>query len=267
MLALQTRVDGNGAETVGADTAGSIGTTLTAHASAHTKATSFTQLIASTSRTAYGLILHLRSFSAVRFSVDVAIGAASGEQVIIPDVVFSGDGSDAAVAFLPIPIPAGSRVSARIQASSGGSTMRLAATLLWTPDARALRRAIAYGFDAANTRGTLLTAPGATHTKAAAYTQIVAATTAPVRAFFVMLTPGSVASAHSGLLDVAVGAAAAEQDLVANLPIRHMSLTRTDPPMIGPLTGFNLPAGVRLSGRIQSNVASTDVGVAILALD
>jgi hypothetical protein len=73
-------------------TSAEYGTSVAAPGSTHTKNTTYTELIASTSYAAYGITVLLSNVGTTastnaRALVDIAIGAASSEVVIIPNLI------------------------------------------------------------------------------------------------------------------------------------------------------------------------------------
>lgn len=107
--------------------------TVTANASAHTKG-AWTELIASTAFDVDALDIDVGNVSASGVNtatlLDIGVGAAASETVIIPDVAVGGAlfgdtiANRVGISFrVPIRIPKGSRVSARIQSIvTGGKT-------------------------------------------------------------------------------------------------------------------------------------------------
>lgn len=94
-------------------------------ATADTKG-SFVQLTASTAHDYIGLMGYLLTYAGLDNTsglVDIAIGASGSEQVIWPNIPLTPNNASAfypgiVVPFTPIPIPAGSRISARFQSTS-----------------------------------------------------------------------------------------------------------------------------------------------------
>lgn len=73
--------------------------------------------------------------------VDVGVGAAGSESVVVPDLAMGGSqnlsysGDVTAKAFMPLYIPAGSRVAARIQSFAAASNSRITLVALNSPGA------------------------------------------------------------------------------------------------------------------------------------
>ncbi len=114
------------------------GTTLTAHATPHTKATTYTTLIASTVNTAYGIWVAVFDVAAGITDTgqlcDIATGGAGSEVDIIQNIDFgeallTSNGGSKIFYFPGITIPSGTRISARIQATITVDTCVLAVWL------------------------------------------------------------------------------------------------------------------------------------------
>lgn len=113
-------------ETCGANTADSGGTSVDSGAGAGDTKGAYSQLIASTSFDYKMLFIvpgnandYVRP-SSNRWLLDIAVGAAASEQVIIPNLQLGGSDVDDVISPLligpiPINIPAGSRIAARAQ--------------------------------------------------------------------------------------------------------------------------------------------------------
>jgi hypothetical protein len=107
---------------VGALVATSAWTTITASATVNTKG-AYTQLIASTPFAADGFNIGIRMTTAsATVLVDLAVGAAAAEQIILPDI-FHRNGTSTATApftvfYVPIHIKDGQRIAARCQSAT-----------------------------------------------------------------------------------------------------------------------------------------------------
>jgi hypothetical protein len=106
------------------------GTTVTSGA-AYTKGAAFTQLIASTTYESYGFWINIggTGASATRTDtvMDIAIGAASSEQIIVPNLLCgwrNAFGTNPMSLFIPIYIPKGSRVSARTACATASKAVQ-----------------------------------------------------------------------------------------------------------------------------------------------
>ena len=210
-----------------------------ASASTHTKGT-YSQLIASTSADATGLYIGINNAAASgrSFLVDIAIGAAASEQIILANLLIDQPLRFVHSLQLPCLIPAGSRLAARCQCDTGSSRL--------TMD----------GFLTAGGAWTTLEASTAADIIAINVRKGCNRNTAPVEA-----------NLYSNYLQIGVGAAGFEQ-VVARLPV-----AATTSGYMG--TGFegwlpvNIPAGSRVAARFLANTNdATDriIDVEILAL-
>jgi hypothetical protein len=116
-------------ETIGADLAAGRGTTITAGASANVKG-SYVQLEPLTSKAAHGLIVNVSYAASVWFIVDVAIGEAGSEVNVVESLFLACVSGTTQPIVIPVEIPAGSRISARCQASQSSATFDLTCVLL-----------------------------------------------------------------------------------------------------------------------------------------
>jgi hypothetical protein len=127
--------EGVGVDSIGFAAGTTTGTTCTASGSTNTKG-SYAQLTASTARDYIGVIPIFDIGSATTpagdFLYDIAIGAGGSEIVIIPNIPVSKWGSTQGYAqtplggpFLPIQIPAGTRISARCQCDTASGFLAI----------------------------------------------------------------------------------------------------------------------------------------------
>ncbi len=118
------------ATTYGFNAGSTTGTTVTTGV-ANTKG-AYAQLTASMTNSCRWLILVIgvATGTSQNFSIDVAIGAASSEQIIVPDLYYtSGNSGPSVMVFqLPLAIPAGQRLAVR--AASGGATQSFEITAI-----------------------------------------------------------------------------------------------------------------------------------------
>jgi hypothetical protein len=145
------------------------GTSITANSTIHTKATSYTTLIASTVSIAYGVWVIANdvatSATATGQLMDLATGAAASESIIVPDInigyAIGSTGQTGKIFYFPgLSIPAGTRISARSQALISSDTANIVVMLESRAQWHVANSAwIAYGVDASNSRGTSVT-PG-----------------------------------------------------------------------------------------------------------
>lgn len=251
-------------ETAGAVTASTEGTAISA-ASAHTKG-SYVQLIASTAFHAQGVLLVMGIVPTVAkdFLVDLAIGGAGSEQIIAADIFFSATGSTRRTesVFIPVPIPAGTRLSARLQGTTTSTGLSVVAILVAGGAIRnsSVQVCTTYGANTADTGGTGVDPGAVAHTKGS-YAEVTSATTRAIKHLIIafgLRNNLTIDANTSWMVDIAIGAAASEQVIIANLPLAAHATTDMVFPQYHALP-CNIPAGARIAARAQStNTDATD---------
>lgn len=116
-----------GYDSVGFNTANAVGTVITASATPNTKG-SYTQLIASTPRDYCGIFIGPDMNTAqtvAQLLLDIAIGAGGSEVVIVPNWSQPPFSDKMARGFVPVSIPAGTRIAARCQSPTASATIGL----------------------------------------------------------------------------------------------------------------------------------------------
>jgi hypothetical protein len=212
-----------------------------------------------------GILILIRNHSsATDYLVDVAIGAAGSEQIIIPLLLTSGPTSSNRTKqfFFPLRIPSGTRVAARCQNLTISSTLAMAVTFMAESfkGVPSLERITSYGLVASTSSGTAQAAPGAN----------------AWGAWTVITPPGGTVDDHvwimpiysdqdlatrtaqSHVMDIAIGAAGSERRLVPPL-FFHASSTALQMTYF-PGYWITVPAGSVLSAR-YSAVAATNLGL------
>lgn len=256
-------------------TALSRGTTLTAAATVHVKG-AYAQIMAATAAAEAGFLVQLgRTSTGVDFLVDIAIGGAGSETVIVANLA-CGAGTGAAsrkgAFFIPIPIRAGTRISARCQATTISTTVDVKVHLLGSlPGGMdSFGKCVTYGANTATTQHTTVD-PGATINTNGAWTQIVAATDYACKAIIVdhsnlvQLTR----TACNWMVDIAIGAAAAETAIIQNL---HFECVTTEDAILHgptPILPVAIRAGARISARASCGINTAtvrNIPIGILAL-
>lgn len=239
-------------ETAGAVTASSRGTQMTCGA-ANTKG-SYAELIASTSFAATGFTLILsRPSTAGLYMMDVAIGGAGSESVILANFAIDIGATNPTVSCLiPLAIASGSRVAVRAQSSAAAPTLDAEIILHrgGLIGGVSYSTATTYGADTATSSGTAL-ANGGANTKGA-YSQLSASVTGPIGALILLcgLRNTPIANATSALIDVATGGAGAETVRISNVATHGDTLIDRYFPeaYIFPI---DIAAGTRLAARAQ----------------
>ena len=253
------------AEDNGTLTTTSLGTKLTTAATANVKGAYFT-VVTSSAFAAHGFVFQFGQCSTgIDFMVDIAIGAAGSEIVIVPNVcIGSGTGACARKSgyLIPIAIPAGTRISARAQGTSLTTAVYIKIHLLGdlAGGMDSYGKMLTYGANTATTQYTSVD-PGAVANTKGAWTQLTASTTYPIKGFM-FDTSNLVQTARTGanwLLDIGIGAAASE---IVILPNYHIECVATDdtilhtPSIIWPIS---IPAGTAISARCQSSLITATV--------
>lgn len=248
----QTRLEDN----VGAGNA-ELGTSVAASATPHAKNTTYTTLIAATAYQAYGIAVMVGSVGTTattntRTLVDIAIGAAASEQVIIPNLMAGQVGASNSASsspqmyFFPIVITAGVRISATSQTVTASDTVHVSVYLFQhqVPGKWYGSRVTAYGADTADSGGTSHTFGNGSY---ATTTQLTASSTYPVKYLQVGfdLAADTTGATKRGVLRIAGGSST--NYLVDGLPIQESTtLESVDYNRANFLLShmsFNLPAG------------------------
>jgi len=252
------RYEGFGKVTSGA----SNGTVVNASASANTKG-AWTELIASTGFAYAGFQLFANTDTNNEdFLIDIAIGAAASEK-IVADNIFSGTYRAHAAVMLQIPvgIPAGSRISARVQSNVGSATCVISgigyAVGFASPLIGPHSRMISMGAATASTTGVDVNA-GATANTKGAWSELVASTSADFASLVVSMgsNKNGVPAIALFLFDIGVGAAGSEKVIVPNFCIttRYVAFETVSTIFQSAQGPFpcSVPAGSRLAMRSQS---------------
>lgn len=248
---------------LGSGGSGSPGAGVTTGAAETTKG-SPTELIASTAFDAYWVTVGASQLSSSSTSsaavLDILIGAAT-EQVLIPDILCGGAGTDASgrAWSFPLYVPAGSRLSARAASERTSTTFRVWVNLMGgdvMPPFRVGEAVTAYGIGT-TPQGTAITV-GASGAEGA-WTEITASTSRD-HFFFV---PSFHAYANTTLnnrnfsFDLGVGAAT-EQEILGPWVGCTSNAEEVGTFQPGILGFYDVPAGSRLSLRGSNH--GTDTG-------
>jgi hypothetical protein len=248
-----SKIAGIGA--VGSTSKGTVITAGTANAKG-----SWVALSTSTPNDADGLVILIGQNSAsADYLVDIGIGAAGSETVIISNLCIGGKIPMVRTSspIWPIPIPAGTRVSARCQSTTASATLTVQALLLQQGlmTSAPLARVNTYGDATADSGGTSVD-PGATINTKGAWTQIAASTTNPHTGLVIGIgnQANTIRTTADILLDIGVGAAAAEQIIIPDFQVREDSTDDFMLPCQSHLFFATIPAGTALSARAQCSI-------------
>jgi hypothetical protein len=235
----------NGTVTTGS----SYGVRATTSASANTKG-SWVELVAAAAAApatqAFVLTFSVNAAYAWDWLLDIAIGGAGSEVVIVENLLFSQPIAGWCEAItLPIAIPAATRVAVRAQCGyANASNLDVAITLLTggsgMPSSCAGYTGI--GANTATSGGVNIT-PGS-NTKGS-YAEVIASTARAYKGLLVRGgTKSTVFSQQISLTDIAVGGAGSEVIVIPNLQTVG-SAGRSSTPFIP----ISVPAGIRLAAR------------------
>lgn len=244
------------ADTGGENSATSANTLVTANASANTKG-SYTELITSTTYAASGLQMTARSSGTGDFLIDIAIGSAGSEIVVVPNILVSRQTQTWAWGpfIIPLAIPAGTRIAAACQSSTGGAAVGLAVSP-FTSGVLArtgLQLCTTYGANTATSGGTSVDPGGSANTKGS-YAQITSSTTAQINHLMVSVGNQANTAVTSAfwLFDIAIGAAASEIVIVPDQQVATHSVYDMPIPAAFHFP-VSIPASTRIAMRMQSS--------------
>lgn len=225
---------------------------ITAAGSTHTKG-SYTQIVASTPEAACGLLITVLGANSnfTGFLLDIATGAVSSEVDLISNVVFqpSNPGNTNGLGvFIPINIAAGTRLSARCQATASSAAIGITVTLVGGTSSAT---AATYGANTTTSHGTVIDPGGTAHTKGS-YVQLTPSTSAAIDWLLVLATcngnTGMVSASYS--IDIATGGSGSETVVVPNLTLTANSQHTIAPRVWG--LPVSIPSGTRIAARMAA---------------
>jgi hypothetical protein len=188
--------------------------------------------------------------------VDIGVGGAAAEQVIIPNAwfyqsvnIFSHTKNSP---FFPVRIPKGTRIAVRGQGAQINANVPDTLTLIPVGGLRSHQpytQAVAIGADTANSRGTGLTIPAS---GTGTYAQLTASLSRSARMLMALVGNPSGLTDVAFTVDIGIGAAAAEQVIVPGLDITLRAtgggVEQCPIQQFGPWP-LLIPAGTRLAAR------------------
>lgn len=229
-----------------------------ANASAHTKG-NWVELISVPQSPISGLVLSYYTAASTDFLVDIAIGAAGSETIILNNLVAgAATGYPIRSLFLPIEIPVGARIATRCQSNPGNIDINIFIYLMgqgFLPS-HSYQRITTYGANISTTRGVAYDCGAVANTKAG-WVEVISSTTNPIRQLLIGI--GNQNVSRSGYprfaMDIGIGAAGSEVIEVANV------FFAGDPYCIYPIYFiFNvmIPSGSRIA--INAQCSGTTAG-------
>lgn len=251
----------------------------TASGTAHTKG-AYTTMVASTPFEAEMIVLTVSNVAvaatATSMLLDLAIGPAASEVVVVSNLNVAAAGNWNATDtignrfMIPLRLPAGVRISYRIQALIVSDTAAASIDLYGGSSYPALSGFAAcdtYGANTALSKGVVVT-PGASGAEGT-WTEVVASTGAQIDALFLSLgfNANTAINARNVVFDIGAGASGSEQVLIADIPLSHsnaetMNLDFTSWSWLD----LNLPAGQRLAVRGACSGTTTSYDVCLHGL-
>jgi hypothetical protein len=211
--------------------------------------------------------------------LDIGLGASGSEVVVVSNLPvgysITGGGFD-----LPIRVPTGTRVAVRVQSARASQTAAFR-LVPWTGEgvagSRTYQTATTYGANTATSRGVTVTASAGTINTFGAWTSIVAATSAPIRAMVVGIQGNGDTdlAASAWRLEIGYGGAGSEQAIATLGAIASSSEAMSSTPgslhtvpTDVPFT-VSIPEGARLVARLMTATSTTTnpaVDVAVIGL-
>ena len=179
--------------------------TLTSGGGANSKG-AYVEIVASTPYDSSRLhvIAGSGNIASVRFLIDLATGAAGSETVVVSNLAIAEGSLNTVIGqgvALDVDIPAGARLSARCQASTGSDQYTIGVLLEDRPLA-SLTNPVTYGANTVSTRGTQVD-PGATAGTKGAYVQFSAQYVGPLGCHRALVQPRFTKPNHRGVSIVA----------------------------------------------------------------
>ena len=234
----------------------------------------------------YGSYTQIDAATAHEYDAFYLLAWEAGTAGLVGTVAIGGSGSEVAIAtdiplhmpstrrqltsvYLPVNVPAGSRLSVKLSrdtGTSGTATVGILGIQGGVGFPVGFQRATGYGLTASFGYSTA-TASASANTLGS-YGQITASTANNMKALTFALHSTS-STTSTNLLNLAVGGAGSETVILANVPLYiYASTAQTNVVSYGPLP-CNIPSGTRLAANLQSSVGSTAINarVAVIGFD
>lgn len=250
------------------------GVAVTSSATVNNKG-AWTELIASTPHASNGFYLNVRTTNSTSGCIDIGIGPAGAEIVVVPNLWVGTQNVVQGHVWVPIALPRGVRVAARVQSGAASKTFHLALAIA-SQNYRAPR-----GLQGAFSAGVATTAtttstgidPGLTANSKGGWTELIASTDRVTRWIVLSLHWAGVArvAETNWLVDVGMGPIGAEQVVVPDIAIVARDANSSNSSSITPLLvsmPAYIPLGSRIAVRAQCDATSNDrnFGVGLVGL-
>lgn len=240
--------------------AASTGINITANATPNTKG-SWTTLLASSAFNASAIIIMVAGGNNNQDTLlDIAIGAAASEQVVCENL-FAVAGANVKAAgwyYIPIEIPAGTRLSARTQSTTASNILRLSVCLItsgFNSQSPYGRVSTTYGANTADSGGVNID-PGGTINTDGSWIEIIASTSFYHAQLIVCFSwqLNTSRTSCTWLVDVAIGAAGSEQVIIPDILIAADGTSDLVWPPVTLPFDVNIPEGSRLAIRARCSI-------------
>ena len=256
-----TFTEGQVWDTVGADTSTTQATSIPDSNTPHTKG-SWTELTASLARTCAGFWFNLNNnvSGPDQLLMDIGVGASGSEQVILSNVYLKWGGSHdlGEYVYIPLTIPAGTRVTARCQTRQAISTSDPWCEIIFEAKGlicdQGLSTSETFGATTSNTTGVVIDTGATPHAKGA-WVQLTSGLGRDARALVlcVAMDMDNSTLTTRWLIDIAVGASGSEQIILPNIlfSLDGSGVGQMRPGFYGPIP-VEIKAGTRIAARGQA---------------
>lgn len=231
-------------------------TAVVAPATANTKG-SWIELTSSTTMNASSIVLTVQKVSAAgTFLLDIGIGASGSEQIVLSNVLvaiqnYSEDRNPSTHLRIPLAIPEGTRIAARVQHSSTAEPSLYCGLMLEYGRVSSCGGITTYGDNTTDSGGSSVDSGAVANTKGS-WAEITSATTEDVKGlFFCISNGGNIRENYKKqwLMDIGIGGAGSEEVIIPNIPLTSNSYADNITPNNTPIFGVSIPTGTRLVAR------------------
>lgn len=231
--------------------------TVTANSTAHTKG-SWVQIIASNSEETSAVLLVVSGVSTAATDtatlVDIGVGSSGSETVIAENIAIGGNANVAQL--IPLRVPSGSRIAARIQSKvSGGKTATVALRTHQVGNIGSVPFSVdVLGTSTVTSEGTPLTT---------SYTEVVASTSKDYRAICIVESLSTTTASNAAIdITVGVGVSGSEVEICKKIVGTNTSEQIISFAQALPVSGVYVPAGSRLAAKTSTSACDvTIIGV------
>lgn len=245
--------------------------TATASGTPHTKG-AWVEIEASLSEEAHLVFIELAATTstngvATSTLLDIGVGAAASEVVKVANLPI-GYAVAGHRLVVPVTIPAGSRVAVRVQSAVASKTVEcyygFADLNVTSKPAASL---VTMGADTATSKGVSVAYPGSLNTKGS-WVEIEDSTPADFEALIIGIQADGDTGldAANSLIDIGIGAAAAETVLFNNVYVLSATSDNYSPKLLHTTRSAEIPAGSRLSARWQTSAANNSLDIILIGV-